>query len=115
MRKLGDHKFETFTISAFNATLPSWSKICVWKKSEEEKKAFYSTLILQSFQRIAFLLQDKIYALFPSTESHTNSAVLYWQTCHRHVPARAGFFQKKKLRNAFVTSYCFLSFRKKKS
>lgn len=91
MRKLGDCQFKTFTVSALNATLPSWSKICVWKKKQGIKKGFYSTWVFLLFQRYEFYLRDKIAAVFPSTVGHTNSAVFYWQTCRRHVPASAFF------------------------
>lgn len=40
MRKLGGCQFKTFTVSALNATLPSWSKICVWGKKKGIKKGF---------------------------------------------------------------------------
>lgn len=117
MRKLGDCQFKTFTVSALNATLPSWSKICVWKKKQGIKKGFYSTWVFLLFQRYEFYLRDKIAAVFPSTVGHTNSAVFYWQTCRRHVPASAffSFFFFTEKQKCICNFLMFSPFQEKKN
>jgi len=53
----------------------------VYKKqvSKAVKKGPYCliSILLQLLQRTVFLLEDKIYTVFYSIDSHTNSAVFY--------------------------------------